>query len=249
VNFGDVAGLETVPISWVIENGLTVLVTAIVQVFFASRVYLVNNTVNALPLGRTAPVLVFVFALFAFMAGTVRTTFMGVWSLSYFSHNLFQTFVTIEESCALMSDLLSSASLCYILAPPRFDSTKRSETIKTLFMFTINRAILMSIIQIGMLSSYLSAKNYLYWMPFHLCQSKLYTNTLLAMLNSRSGGSFQSQTLSRTAWSMPVVHLTIEESGATYGQSMFVSEGDVEKSPSKETEGSGSSLTRISSPC
>ena len=40
---------------------------------------------------------------------------------------------------------------------------RRSETLKTLFMFTINRAILMSIIQIGLLSSYLSGRHYLYW--------------------------------------------------------------------------------------
>ncbi|KAH7913187.1 hypothetical protein BJ138DRAFT_670559 [Hygrophoropsis aurantiaca] len=36
-----------------------------------------------------------------------------------------------------------------------------------------------------MLVAYVSAPSYLYWMPFHLCKSKLYTNTMLAMLNSR----------------------------------------------------------------
>jgi hypothetical protein len=55
-----------------------VLVTALVQVFFASRVYLVNNTVRILPLGQTAPALVFVFALLAFVAGAVRTIFLGL---------------------------------------------------------------------------------------------------------------------------------------------------------------------------
>lgn len=40
---------------------------------------------------------------------------------------------------------------------------RRSETLKALFMFTVNRAILMSIIQIGMLVAYLSARDYLYW--------------------------------------------------------------------------------------
>lgn len=40
---------------------------------------------------------------------------------------------------------------------------RRSETLRTLFMFTINRAILMSMLQAGMLSSYLSARIYLYW--------------------------------------------------------------------------------------
>lgn len=39
----------------------------------------------------------------------------------------------------------------------------RSETLKTLLMFTINRAILMSLVQIGLLAAYLAATNLLYW--------------------------------------------------------------------------------------
>ncbi|KAF8558514.1 hypothetical protein OG21DRAFT_1161242 [Imleria badia] len=240
-NFGVEEALRKVPNSWIVENGLTVLVTAMVQFFFASRVFLgipvsyvpwdsspdhddgiaVNDTVGPLPLGRTAPTLVFVFALVAF-AGTVRTVFFGLWSVTSFSRILFQTFVTIEESCALVSDIISSACLCYMLPPPHLGSMKRSEILKTMFMFTINRAILVSIIQIGVLSSYLPAKNYLYWMPFHLCKSKLYTNTLLAMLNSRSGESA--------------------------GTIMFTSEGDMEKAaPLKENADCGSSLPSLPS--
>ncbi|KAI9569011.1 hypothetical protein HD554DRAFT_2094667 [Boletus coccyginus] len=243
VNFGVAKALEDVPISWVVENELTVLVAALVQIFLASRVHLVNSSVDALPLGRTAPALVLVFALVAFVAGSVRTVFIGIWSMPSFSEGSFRTLIMIGQSCSLASGLLSSVCLCYMLATPRLDSMKWSETLKALFMFTINRAILMSIIEIGLLCSYISAKNSLYWMPFHLCKSKLYTNTLLAMLNTRSGGGFQSQTPS--IWSMPVINLTIEESG----RSTFISEREVDKpSPPRETVASGSSTTKLPSP-
>ncbi|KAN0075404.1 hypothetical protein V8E55_011427 [Tylopilus felleus] len=248
VNFGVVEALGNVPISWIVENGLTVLITAMVQSFLASRVYLVNKTVDALPFGKIAPALVFLFALIAFVMGTARTVFIGVWPISLFSRALFQIFVTVEETCALVSDLLSSACLCYMLAPPHLDAMKRSESLKTMFMFTINRAILMSIVQIGLLCTYLSAKDDLYWVPFHLCKSKLYTNTLLAMLNSRSGGSFQSQTPSHSRWSLPIVNLATEESADTIGHSMSASEGDVEKvAPLKKSAESGSSLANLPS--
>ncbi|KAF8432430.1 hypothetical protein L210DRAFT_922186 [Boletus edulis BED1] len=244
VNFGVVEALETIPISWVIESESTVLVTAMVQFFFATRVYLINGAIDALPLRWAAPALVFLFALMALVMGTVRTALLGVWSLRSFSLASYQTLATIEESCALMSDLFASTCLCYMLAPPQLDPMKRSETLKAMFIFTINRAVLMTIVQIGMLSSYLYAREHLYWMPFHLCKSKLYTNTLLAMLNSRSGGSFRPQAPSRTPWSMPMINPTVKESGGTVGHSMLTSEEDVAPS---EAEGNGSDFPNLPS--
>ncbi|KAH0830349.1 hypothetical protein J3R83DRAFT_1743 [Lanmaoa asiatica] len=268
VNFGDVAALRNVPVSWVVENELTVLVTAMVQVFLASRVYLgmhisyvvgdstldnnddlaVNKTVNALPFGRTAPVLVFAFALVAFVAGTGESATSESCDRKIIGACIIQITVTIEESSALMSDILSSICLCYMLAPPRLGSMMWSESLKAVFMFTINRAILMSFIQIGMLSSYLYAINELYWIPFHLCKSKLYTNTLrklaLHVLNSRSGGSFQSQTSPWPPWRTPTINLTNMESGSAVRQSMYTSEWDVEKTaPSKENVGPEGNFT------
>jgi len=245
VNYGVVEALGKIPIAWTIESGLTVLVTAVVQVFFASRIYTVNNSVGTLPFGRTAPILVFLSALVAFVVGTVRTTYIGVRVTPHFSRTLFQFLVVIEESSALVSDLLASACLCYILKPPRLDHTGRPETFKILFMFMINRAILMSMVQIGMLVSYLVAKDFLYWVPFALFKSKLYTNTLLAMLNSRSGGSFQSQSTSQPLWTLPFIDL----SAAIAENSMSTSEGPTEKaSPSQENVGPESNLSDPSLP-
>ncbi|KIJ63155.1 hypothetical protein HYDPIDRAFT_113746 [Hydnomerulius pinastri MD-312] len=57
--------------------------------------------------------------------------------------------------------------------------------LRGLFFFILNRGILVTIVQVGMLIAFTSAPGFLYWMPFHLCKSKLYTNTLRALLNSR----------------------------------------------------------------
>jgi len=43
-----------------------------------------------------------------------------------------------------------------------------------------------TIVQIGALVAFVTKPLSMNWAPFHLCKSKLYTNTLLAMLNSRT---------------------------------------------------------------
>ncbi|KAG9318216.1 hypothetical protein JVU11DRAFT_296 [Chiua virens] len=212
LNFGVVEVLGVVPIPWVVEIGLSVFVTAMVQVFFASRVYLVNDTVvDQLPLGRTAPALVLGFALVAFVTGTVRTVFVGIWNIPTSSHVLFQA--SPRKLLTWDGEVIVSI-LDY----------RRSAAFRTLFTCTINRAILISVIQIGALVAYLSAKDYLYWMPFHLCKSKLYTNTL-SMLNARLGGGPESPASSRPPWSLPVIQLTTKGSEGNVDNSMSTGEG------------------------
>ncbi|KIJ63310.1 hypothetical protein HYDPIDRAFT_113288 [Hydnomerulius pinastri MD-312] len=236
INFGVDQALASIPASWVVENGLTALVTSIVQVYFATRIYIINKRVGVLPFDWVIPALVFVCAFGGFVAGTVRTILIGIWTIDSFSRPKFQSTVILEETFGLASDILATCSLCYILAPSRTGTAKRSSRLKTLFMFTINRAILVTIVQVGMLASYLVARAYLYWMPFHLCKSKLYTNTLLAMLNSREGGGLRVEAPSRPPWSMPIINLTVKDDEGAVGDSMSTDDVDTEKDARPEEQ-------------
>ncbi|OCB87577.1 hypothetical protein A7U60_g5280 [Sanghuangporus baumii] len=66
-------------------------------------------------------------------------------------------------------------------------SQRTTSVVNSLFLFSINRGFLVFVTQIGLVTAYLAAPSKGYWTPFHLVLPKLHVNTLLAMLNSRTG--------------------------------------------------------------
>ncbi|EGO02119.1 hypothetical protein SERLA73DRAFT_159165 [Serpula lacrymans var. lacrymans S7.3] len=74
--------------------------------------------------------------------------------------------VVMEEGSEVIADLLITVTLCYMLSPDRTGVRVRC-------------------VQIGVLVAYLTAPYQLYWIPFHVCKIKLYTNTFRTRLNSR----------------------------------------------------------------
>ncbi|KAH7914097.1 hypothetical protein BJ138DRAFT_1144613 [Hygrophoropsis aurantiaca] len=229
VNFGVPQALASVPISWVLETGLTVLLTSIVQVYFAIKIYMIHRQSAAVPGGILIPLAIFVLAIAAFAAGTVTTVLSGVYSIMGFAEIPFQIAVITEETFAAAADVITMTTLCYVLAPPRTGvATGRSSRLKFIFLYLVNRGILVTLIQIGMLAGYLVARTQLYWMPFHLCKSKLYTNTLLAMLNSqaREVRRFGEATRSLAPWGIPVINISMKEEGGIGFPSVSTAEAD-----------------------
>ncbi|KAH7923940.1 hypothetical protein BV22DRAFT_549396 [Leucogyrophana mollusca] len=187
-DWGQYETFAYITLSWCLENGVTAAVTCITQLLFASRIYLVTRQYAIFsPYDRIIVGAIVLSALGSFAAGMVKAVFVGTTSVTHVSSVPMQIALCSEEGLAVVSDILTTCTLCSILASARGSVKKTRSRLRNLFFFILNRGILVTIVQIGMLVAYLSARSYLYWMPFHLTKSKLYTNTMLAMLNSRGG--------------------------------------------------------------
>ncbi|KAH7925956.1 hypothetical protein BV22DRAFT_399243 [Leucogyrophana mollusca] len=194
-HYGDYVAFLTIPLSWVIENGVTALVTCISQVFFATRIYLVTRQYAIFsPYDKIVPAIIVFAAVDGLVCAVVETYYVGTLAVLSLSGPQMEITFSMAECFAVISDVLATISLCYILASARGSIPRRGSRIRSLFFFVLNRGILVTIVQIGTMISYLSQRGYLYWMPFQICKSKLYTNTLLAMLNSRGRGQSWSNT-------------------------------------------------------
>ncbi|KAH7920451.1 hypothetical protein BV22DRAFT_802167 [Leucogyrophana mollusca] len=185
-NFGNFETFGNIPKSWILENAITSLITCIAQVFFASRIYMVTRQYAIFaPYDKIVPGVF--FALGSLATAGVKTKYIATLSVFSLASAEMQIAYSIEEACAVVSDILSTISMCYILASARGRVPKKSR-LRRLFFFILNRGILVTLVQIGMLVAFLGDPLFLYWIPFHTCKGKLYTNTLLAMLNSRGVG-------------------------------------------------------------
>ncbi|KAH7913167.1 hypothetical protein BJ138DRAFT_1111709 [Hygrophoropsis aurantiaca] len=194
-NYGDPTAFEIIPLSWLIENAATALVTCIAQVFFATRIYLVTRQYAIFsPFDKIIPAIIVFTAMGGLVCACVETYYIAILPTTSLSGIDMQITFSMAESFAIISDILATVSLCYILASARGSIRRSKSALRSLFFFILNRGILVTIIQIATMVAYLGKRGYLYWMPFQICKSKLYTNTLLAMLNSRGRGKSWSDT-------------------------------------------------------
>ncbi|KAN0085804.1 hypothetical protein V8E55_006938 [Tylopilus felleus] len=176
VNFGNYSALLTIPLEWVVENSLTAIVTCIVQLFFATRIRIIMTEYAVFGrLERMIPAIVMSTALLALVGGigTIPANQLGG------THMIIAT--SIEEGFAFVSDLFTTGTLCCILASTWGGLRRKRPPIRRLFFFIFNRGILVTIVQIGALVAFVTKPLSMNWAPFHLCKSKLYTNTLLAI--------------------------------------------------------------------
>ncbi|KZT08691.1 uncharacterized protein LAESUDRAFT_676046 [Laetiporus sulphureus 93-53] len=94
---------------------------------------------------------------------------------------------SMQTVTAFVTDIYITASLCWILRG-RKTGYKRTETlITTLTIYAIHRGVFTGIIQLAHFATYISTihSRTLYWMLWHIPGSKIYVNSLLAVLNVR----------------------------------------------------------------
>ncbi|KAF8122655.1 hypothetical protein EV363DRAFT_821740 [Boletus edulis] len=235
VNFGDYSTLGSIPPEWVIENSLTAIVTCIVQLFFATRIRIIMNEYAVFgQCERMIPGIITCTALLALVtsvgkyhcfapheycpdSSAGRTVIIGTHTLNPAELAGTPTViaVSLEESLAFVSDVFTTCTLCRILTSTDGGLRRTTSPIRRLFFYILNRGILVTILQIGMLITFVSRPASIYWMPFHLVKSKVYANTLLGMLNSRTQAEHIAP---RTSCSDRSVHLQDVSSGEATSQ-------------------------------
>ncbi|KAH8107549.1 hypothetical protein DFH11DRAFT_1636560 [Phellopilus nigrolimitatus] len=141
----------------------------------------------------------------------------------------FEVTTGLASSFAAVSDLLACSSLCIFLASHRTELDRGRTLIHTLLFYTVNRGMFFAIAQIGRLIAYLCSPYALYWVPFHLCLSKLHVNCLCA-LNSRESLRAALQEASRISFRVDPLSTTTDASQLDTGRL------ELETGPSKSFE-------------
>ncbi|EIM79878.1 uncharacterized protein STEHIDRAFT_163134 [Stereum hirsutum FP-91666 SS1] len=185
-DWGVLDSLESVPVTFALENGFTCFVTVVVQCFFAHRVWLVSGKQS-----KIIPVVIAIFALVGFGGGCALTARMFITNLNL---QVVETDVFINNACivdqtaAAACDILITLSLYYYLnLGRRKDSlTRRADSVlQSLVIYFISRGILTTVFQILAVATYAGLRSQQLWIIWQVCLSKAYVNSLLAILNAR----------------------------------------------------------------
>lgn len=170
--------------TWTLFMSLTVniLLAFIVQLFFTHRIFLLCS-----PQKRwwvTGMIGVCVVAHFSFGMNTVvnlfkKKAFVRLKEISFSSAVPFGVF-------AILSDILIAVALCVLLDSNRSSFEDTNSIINKLIIFAINRCILTSAVAIVETIVFSVLPNSFYSFAIDFVIGKLYANSLLAVLNSRS---------------------------------------------------------------
>ncbi|OCB91320.1 hypothetical protein A7U60_g1439 [Sanghuangporus baumii] len=219
-NYGNSSSLissppGTFPVEWLV----TAIVAFLTQIFYASQIYKLRRHSHRCIVPFVAMIF---FSVFAFLSNVVATILIIIlnYSKAVFSITILKSFTSIGNSFAAASDIIACCALCFFLASHRTDiGRNRIALVDTLIFYTVNRGILFCVAQLGNMIAYILAPTMLYWVPFHLCLSKLYVNSLLALLNSRHSLRGAAQDVSRMDFRVdpvPSIPLAVQKTRSSF---------------------------------
>ncbi|RPD54867.1 hypothetical protein L226DRAFT_261810 [Lentinus tigrinus ALCF2SS1-7] len=157
----------------------TGLVIAITHVFFARRIFLIGN--------RNIYLMIVMGLLLITETGFCLTatieTFIAVTFAAYTER--FTWLIPCSLGTAVIIDSVTTSTLTYYLHKCRTGFRKTDSLIGTLIVYTINTGLLNGLLNLAaMLAAALSPKTLIYY-GIDIASSKMYANSLLAVLNAR----------------------------------------------------------------
>ncbi|KAK0454865.1 hypothetical protein EV421DRAFT_455976 [Armillaria borealis] len=176
---GNMEALSYTEWSLAVPSGTNGLAASIIQFFFAYRVYIMSDR-NLHLTGSVCVMSVTQFAVsFAVMVQSIR--FPAAIDYRRFEHLVPPCFAITAAT-----DVLITVSLCYYLQIRKSGLEKTDGVVNRLTLLTINNGILSSAVALTAFVCQLAASGTM--LPFAMCflLGKVYTNTLLSSLNSRS---------------------------------------------------------------
>ncbi|KAH8106506.1 hypothetical protein DFH11DRAFT_1639655 [Phellopilus nigrolimitatus] len=220
-NYGNTYALVHIPTTFFVEYIVTSFVAFLSQIFYAVQIYKLNK----LSFRRLVPALAIGLFAVAGLAGTA-VVYRDSFVFGHVDTKQFEVRFSVSHA---VSDLLACSSLCIFLASHRTELDRGRTLVHTLLFYTINRGMFFAIAQIGRLIAYLCSPLLSYWVPFHLCLSKLHVNSLCA-LNSRVSLRAALQEVSR-------INFRVDPPPATTNASQLdIERLELETRPSKSFE-------------
>ncbi|KAJ7129850.1 hypothetical protein C8R43DRAFT_673616 [Mycena crocata] len=175
-NFGNLKQLGLLPLSAIVEVQINVVICTSVELFFARRVYLLNQR----------RILVPTIISFLSIAGLVAGTFIvadisGEPTVAHLASRTMKIEVATTNGCYAAADLLNTIALSWTFYSNRGAVKSTNSLLERLLGFTVARGGLVTIAQSLVLILYVVQPTKLNWMPVHFMLAKLSIITMIAM--------------------------------------------------------------------
>jgi hypothetical protein len=184
VNFGNLEVLQVQVWTVQVEPMIAYTIMLIVQAFFITRIWQLSGRKWIFP-----SILAF-FSLSAFGAGVaivVKVFTFKLWSSSLLPY--MKVLVATNKALETAVDALITGALVYYLRRGRSGMQRTNSTnsmIDRLIVFAVNRGAITTFLQLCYLIAFEIRPDSMAWVALHIAISKVYTNSLLATLNSRN---------------------------------------------------------------
>ncbi|KAJ6524057.1 hypothetical protein B0H10DRAFT_354051 [Mycena sp. CBHHK59/15] len=181
VNFGNFEVLLVQVWSVQVEALIAYTIMLITQAFFISRIWELGGRKVIIPVILTC----FMFGAFGTAMAIVTKVFLfKFWSSSLLPY--MRALVAANKTLETAADALITASLCYYLHRGRTGLKQTNSMINRLMVFAINRGAITTFLQLCYLIAFEAKADSMAWVAIHVAISKVYTNSVLATLNSRN---------------------------------------------------------------
>ncbi|KAI0666640.1 hypothetical protein C8Q78DRAFT_440094 [Trametes maxima] len=181
---------------------LTAIVTVIVHLFFAVRLFKLSKGNYWI----TIPVAVLAIArVVAAFVTTIELIRLG--SFHEFGQR-FRWVFTLGLVLSSVVDFLITGGLCYYLRRNRTGTGRFDHILDSVTLYTVENGLLTSVTTLVSLIFWLVKPHVLIYLGLHFAISKLYANSFLASMNARKILRAQSQSQSGSAHRLPMIFTT-----------------------------------------
>jgi len=180
-DYGQPEKLLKLPLGFVICLVFGACICLIVQCFFAHRVWVVTKK-------KVIPIICLILSSLRFISTVLLAVEMIEMVILPRCEDKWEwliTFILVDGACV---DVLIAASLCYNLIQRRHDAftVHTLRLLDRLILWTIQTGLITSLAAVAMTICFLTMKSNFIWIGVYVFLARLFANSLLATLNSRS---------------------------------------------------------------
>ncbi|KAJ7495300.1 hypothetical protein FB451DRAFT_1213790 [Mycena latifolia] len=177
-NFGDYRAISTAPWSLQAQIVVGVLLSTLVQIFYAFRVWTLWNKSPYMP----AAIVVCSLAQLGLAIAYMVTAFQNA---AFKDTSVVLPFSTSALSFEVATDILISGSMIYCLSRGHTGFRKTDQALKTLTTYVVNSGLLVMIFAICCLATFITSTTSLIYGLFFFILVRLYGCSFMSILNSR----------------------------------------------------------------
>ncbi|KAG1762770.1 hypothetical protein EDD22DRAFT_890016 [Suillus occidentalis] len=161
---------------------LSVILTIIVQVFFAARLYTVCGGPTSIT-SRFVSVVVLLCAFTAFVFGSILVgQIFHQRQLSAFAVPTMMVIAGISQGFASVANIIIFIAMCWSLRPSRYpDMVRPVGVFENLTVVFVGRALGLVIIQLAYFCTFVALPGKPYWVAVQMVAPKIYANTVFGL--------------------------------------------------------------------
>jgi len=179
-NFGNLEVLTTLPYVAVMEVLFNVIIVFLVELFFARRVYLLNQRQIMMP------ALIVIIGIAGLVSGIfIVVDISKTPTVAALAKPSMKIEVALTNAFEAVSDLLASIVMSYEFYKNRGSIKSTNSLLDKLLGYAVARGGLVTVAQFLTLALYVAQPTKLNWMPVHFMLGKLCHITMITILNSR----------------------------------------------------------------